>query len=54
MRLRQRCRAENSDMVTTQIDRDEERVDCSVADTSPTRSRYSPFGIKVSQDIDAC
>ncbi|CAB1413167.1 unnamed protein product [Pleuronectes platessa] len=38
MRLRERCRAENTDMVPTQIDRDEERVDCSVAaDTSPAR-----------------
>ncbi|CAK6973728.1 Protein cornichon-like protein 2 [Scomber scombrus] len=41
MRLRERCRAENSDMVPTQIDKDEERVDCSVADTSPTRHRLA-------------
>ncbi|KAK2828749.1 hypothetical protein Q5P01_019783 [Channa striata] len=39
MRLREICRAENSDMVPAQIDKDEERVDCSVADTSPTRHR---------------
>lgn len=54
MRLRERCRAENSDMVPTQIDRDEDRVDCSVADTSPTRHRYSLLDIKISQDIDPC
>ncbi|KAM7374065.1 hypothetical protein PAMP_006742 [Pampus punctatissimus] len=39
MRLRERCRTDNSDMVSTQIDKDEDRVDCSVADTSPTRHR---------------
>lgn len=52
MRLRERCTAENSDMVPTQIDRVEERVDCSVADTSPTRHRYSLFDTKIGQDID--
>ncbi|KAF1378829.1 hypothetical protein PFLUV_G00194560 [Perca fluviatilis] len=41
MRLRERCRAENCDMVPTQIDRDEDRLDCSVADTSPTRHRLA-------------
>ncbi|AWP00366.1 Protein cornichon -like 2 [Scophthalmus maximus] len=41
MRLRERCRAELSDMVPTQIDRDEERLDCSVADTSPARHRLA-------------
>lgn len=54
MRLRERCRAELSDMVPTQIDRDEERLDCSVADTSPARHRYSPLDIKISPDIDPC
>lgn len=54
MRLRQTCRADSSDMVSTQIDREEERVDCSVADTSPTTHRYSLLDIKVSQDVDPC
>ncbi|XP_039905808.1 protein cornichon homolog 2 isoform X1 [Simochromis diagramma] len=47
MRLRQTCRADSSDMVSTQIDREEERVDCSDADTSPTRHRYSLLDIKI-------
>lgn len=54
MRLRERCRAGNCDMVPTQIDRDEDRVDCSVADTSPTRRRYSILDIQLGRDIDPC
>lgn len=52
MRLRERCRAENSNMVPAQIDKDEDREDCSVADTSPTRHRYSLLDIKTGQDTD--
>lgn len=43
MLVRQRCGAVRCDMLLTLTDRDEERVDCSVADTSPARHRYSPF-----------
>ncbi|MED6274297.1 hypothetical protein CHARACLAT_014938 [Characodon lateralis] len=46
MHLRRRYRADNTDMVPTQTDRNKDRVDCSQADTTPTRHRYSLLDVK--------
>ncbi|XP_047234252.1 protein cornichon homolog 2 isoform X2 [Girardinichthys multiradiatus] len=47
MHLRRRYRENNTDMVPTQTDRNKDRVDCSEADTTPTRHRYSLLDVKI-------
>lgn len=45
-----RCRALSCDMVPTHID--EDRQDCSLADASAARHRYSPLHAAVSPGFD--